>query len=72
MYILMMLLKEIMLKNDSELINLVEVISSSIGSLSNPKKISDTFKSTANINIDPKTINSYLKYLEEAFYHWEN
>lgn len=54
-------------KNDSELINLVEVISSSIGSLSNPKKFSDTFKSTANISIDPKTINSYLKYLEEAF-----
>lgn len=54
-------------KNDSELINLVEVISSSIGSLSNPKKISDTFKSTAGINIDPKTISSYLKYLEEAF-----
>lgn len=54
-------------KNDSELINLVEVISSSIGSLSNPKKISDTFKSIANINIDPKTISSYLKYLEEAF-----
>lgn len=54
-------------KNDSELINLIEVISSSIGSLSNPKKISDTFKSTANINIDPKTISSYLKYLEEAF-----
>ncbi|MCI8397162.1 MAG: ATP-binding protein [Clostridia bacterium] len=54
-------------KNDSELINLVGVISSSIGSLSNPKKISDTFKSTANINIDPKTISSYLKYLEEAF-----
>lgn len=54
-------------KNDSELINLVEVISSSIGSLSNPKKISDTFKSTAGITIDPKTIGSYLKYLEEAF-----
>lgn len=54
-------------KNDSELINLVEVIASSIGSLSNPKKISDTFKSTANISIDPKTISSYLKYLEEAF-----
>lgn len=54
-------------KNDSKLINLVEVISSSIGSLSNPKKISDTFKGTANINIDPKTVSSYLKYLEEAF-----
>lgn len=55
------------IKNDSELINLVEIISSSIGSLSNPKKISDTFKSTADITIDSKTISSYLKYLEEAF-----
>lgn len=55
------------IKNDSELVNLVEIISSSIGSLSNPKKLSDTFKSTAGINIDSKTISSYLKYLEEAF-----
>lgn len=55
------------IKNDTELVNLVEIISSSIGSLSNPKKISDTFKSTAGMNIDPKTISSYLKYLEEAF-----
>jgi len=55
------------IRNDSELVNLVEIISSSIGSLSNPKKLSDTFKSTAGINIDPKTISSYLKCLEEAF-----
>ena len=55
------------IKNDTELISLVEIISSSIGSLSNPKKLSDTFKSTAGLNIDPKTISSYLKYLEEAF-----
>lgn len=55
------------IKNDTELVNLVEIISSSIGSLSNPKKISDTFKSTAGMHIDPKTISSYLKYLEEAF-----
>jgi predicted AAA+ superfamily ATPase len=55
------------IKNDSELVNLVEIISSSIGSLSNPKKISDTFKSTAGISIEPKTISAYLKYLEEAF-----
>ena len=54
-------------KNDAELVYLVEIISSSIGSLSNPKKLSDTFKSTAGLNIDPKTISSYLKYLEEAF-----
>jgi len=55
------------IKNDSELVNLVEIISSSVGSLSNPKKISDTFKSTAGISIDQKTISAYLKYLEEAF-----
>lgn len=55
------------IRNDSELVNLVEIISSSIGSLSNPKKISDTFKSVAGINIDSKTISAYLKYLEEAF-----
>ena len=55
------------IKNDAELVNLVEVISSSIGLLSNPKKLSDTFKSTAGLNIDPKTVSLYLKYLEEAF-----
>lgn len=55
------------IKNDAELVNLVEIISSSIGSLSNPKKLSDTFKSTAGMTIDPKTITLYLKYLEEAF-----
>ena len=55
------------IKNDTELVSLVQIISSSIGSLSNPKKLSDTFKTTAGLNIDSKTISSYLKYLEEAF-----
>lgn len=55
------------IKNDAELVRIIELISSSIGSLSNPKKISDTFKVTSGLNIDPKTTNLYLKYLEEAF-----
>lgn len=55
------------IKNDAELVTLVEILSSSIGSLSNPKKLSDTFKTTAGLSIDSKTISSYLKYLEEAF-----
>ena len=46
---------------------MLNILSSSIGSLSNPKKLSDTFKTTAGLNIDSKTISSYLKYLEEAF-----
>lgn len=54
-------------KNDNELIHVVEIISSSIGSLSNPKKLADTFKSEAGVNIDSKTVATYLKYLEEAF-----
>ena len=55
------------IRNDSELMQLVQIISSSIGSLSNPKKLSNAFMSTAGIKIDPKTISLYLKYLEEAF-----
>lgn len=54
--------------NDKEIIyTLLEIISSSIGSLINAKKISDTFKSNLGINIAPETIAQYLKYLEEAF-----
>ena len=55
------------IKNDEELRILVEIISSSIGSFSNPSKLADTFESTRNIKIGNKTINCYLKYLEEAF-----
>ena len=55
------------IKNNEELIILVEIISSNIGSLSNPTKLADTFESTRNIKIGNKTINAYLKYLEEAF-----
>ena len=55
------------IKNDEELRILVEIISSSVGSLSNPTKLADTFESTRNIKIGNKTVNNYLTYLEEAF-----
>ena len=56
------------ISNDSSIIDqLVQIISSSIGSLNNSKKISDTFKSELNLDIAPDTISRYLKYLEEAF-----
>ena len=43
--------------NSREIINiLLKIISSSIGSLTNPKKISSTFKSEMNIDIAPATI----------------
>ena len=55
------------IKNDEELRILIEIISSSIGSLSNPTKLANTFESTRNIKIGNKTVDTYLKYLEEAF-----
>lgn len=56
------------IRNDENILNtLLEIISSSIGSLTNPNKISDTFKSNAKIDIAPTTVANYLKYLEEAF-----
>lgn len=47
--------------------SLMKVISSAIGSLSNPQKIADTFKSSGEKIISMPTISNYLKYLEESF-----
>lgn len=55
------------IRNDEELKILIEKISSSIGSLTNPTKLYNTFISKGNKNITDKTISSYLKHLEEAF-----
>ena len=54
--------------NDKELYELVQMISSSIGSLTNPTKLYNTFISKGSGNvITDKTIYSYLGYLEDAF-----
>lgn len=55
------------IRNDEELRTLIEIISSSIGSLTNPTKLYNTFVSKGNKNITNKTIALYLKYLEESF-----
>ncbi|HHU53342.1 MAG TPA: ATP-binding protein [Clostridiaceae bacterium] len=47
--------------------SLVSILASSIGSLTNPKKIHDTFKSEGENELSINTIHSYLSYLEEAF-----
>ena len=52
--------------NDKELNELVEIISSSVGSLTNPLKLCKTFSSKGH-SISDKTIYSYLGYLEDAF-----
>lgn len=55
------------IKNDSEMSELLDTIASSIGSLTNPTKLENTFKSVKNISISKNTIDSYLKIFEESF-----
>lgn len=54
-------------RNMNELNELVEVVASTIGSPTNPVKLSNTFMSLKNIKISNKTIAKYLSYLEDAF-----
>ena len=46
---------------------LVNLLSSSVGSLTNPKKIADTFTSHGIKDVSINTINTYLNYLLDAF-----
>ena len=55
------------IKNDAEFEQLLNIISSSIGSLTNPRRIADTFKRVSDISISQNTIKEYLEYLEDAY-----
>lgn len=46
---------------------LLDVLASGIGSLTNPNKLSNTFKSERQVNISPETIDHYLDYFLDAF-----
>ena len=51
----------------SELENLLDILSSSIGSLVNPEKLRKTFHSVKHSKITTTTITKYLTYLEDAY-----
>ncbi|MBQ3605049.1 MAG: ATP-binding protein [Muribaculaceae bacterium] len=55
------------IKNEIELDDLVNIVSSSIGGLLNPNKIVNTFKSIKKVSISANTISNYLKILQEVF-----
>lgn len=46
---------------------LVNILASSIGSLTNPKKLSDTFVSNSMRDVSINTITSYINYLSDSF-----
>lgn len=64
-------LKDIIERNHiektQELENLINVLASAIGSLTNPPKIQATFKSSIGSAISINTIRQYIEYLEDAF-----
>ena len=47
--------------------DLLNIISTSIGSLTNPAKLSNTFRSVKKVSIVPATISKYLDYFIDAF-----
>ncbi len=46
---------------------LLDLLCSSVGSLTNPKKIADTLRSKTGENIAQNTISAYIAHLEDAF-----
>ena len=55
------------LEKTGELEDLINVLASAIGSLTNPPKIQATFKSKIGSSISINTIRQYIEYLEDAF-----
>ena len=55
------------IRNDDDLEELIDIVASSIGSLTNPTKIANTFKSVKQSNIARDTIKNYLDYMQDAF-----
>ena len=64
-------IKDIMERNKiekiQELNDLINVLASCVGSLSNPSKILSTFKSCIKSDISLNTIRKYIEYLKNAF-----
>jgi len=55
------------IRNVSEMKAVLDVLSSAIGSLTNPNKLQKTFKSVNQSKITATTITKYIEYLEDAF-----
>ena len=54
-------------RNREELDKLVDFLASSVGSLTNPQKLANTFKTVKNKSISDKTLSKYIDYLADAF-----
>ncbi len=53
--------------NDAEIGELLDFLSSSIGSLTNPQKLSNAFDSLKHVKIHAQTIKKYIEYFTDSF-----
>ena len=61
------ILKRNRIKNINELEDLLNILSSAIGSLTNPEKLKNTFRTVNKSKINSNTIKKYLNYFEDSF-----
>ena len=54
-------------RNREELDELVDILASAVGSLTNPLKLANTFKTVKKKTISDKTLKKYMDYLMDAF-----
>ena len=54
-------------KNQGELEDLLNILSSSIGSLTNPEKLKNTFRTVKKSKITSNTVKKYIDYFEDSF-----
>ena len=55
------------LKDDKGISSMLDLLSSATGSLTNPLKLANTFKSKGQKGMTDKTITNYLRFIEEAY-----
>ena len=55
------------MRNREELDELVDILASAVGSLTNPLKMAHTFKTVKNKTVSDKTLRKYMDYLTDAF-----
>ena len=55
------------IRNKDDLNDLVNVLASAVGSLTNPTKLQNTFRSKKGSSFSYKTIKTYIDYLSDAF-----
>lgn len=61
------IVKRYHLQSDADIGELLDILASGISALTNPRKLSDTFRSVKQARLCPDTISRYISHLEDVF-----